>query len=139
MIVCINTNTLVQATADSHPYHTILIAWVAGQFTWAVSTSILEEYQEIHERMNRSRRWRKFLLLMDITELTDGNILKVNPHYQVHIVSNDLDDNKFTDCGKSANQDGLADDAFDFTSTARRNNRLSTTSQSRVLMVCLLV
>jgi uncharacterized protein len=107
MIVCIDTNTLVQATADSHPYHTILNAWLAGQFTWAVSTSILAEYQEIHERMNRSKRWRKFLLLMDLAELTDGNIIKVNPHYQFHVITNDEDDNKFSDCAIAAGADYL--------------------------------
>ena len=43
MIVCIDTNTLVQGTAAGHPYHRILNAWVTGQFTWAFSNSILLE------------------------------------------------------------------------------------------------
>jgi predicted nucleic acid-binding protein len=43
MIVCIDTNMLVQALAQHHPFHPILDAWVAGHLTWAVSTPILLE------------------------------------------------------------------------------------------------
>ncbi len=43
MIVCLDTNTVVQALAQHHPFHPILDAWVAGHLTWAVSTPILLE------------------------------------------------------------------------------------------------
>lgn len=105
MIVCIDTNTVIQATAASHPYHRILNAWVAGRFAWAVSTAILHEYAEVHERLNRSERWRKLVLLMDLCELVEGNVVRVNPHYQFHVLPNDPDDNKFTDCAITAGAD----------------------------------
>ena len=38
MILCLDTNTVVQALAQHHPFHPILDAWVAGHLTWAVST-----------------------------------------------------------------------------------------------------
>ena len=37
MIVCLDTNTVVQALAQQHPFHPILEAWVAGEVTWAVT------------------------------------------------------------------------------------------------------
>jgi predicted nucleic acid-binding protein len=41
MIVCLDTNIVVQALAEGHPFHPILDAWVAGRITWAVSTEVL--------------------------------------------------------------------------------------------------
>jgi predicted nucleic acid-binding protein len=45
MILCLDTNTVVQALAQHHPFHPILDTWVAGHLTWAVSTPILLEYE----------------------------------------------------------------------------------------------
>ncbi len=97
IVVCIDTNALVQATATSHPYHRILNAWVVGKFTWAVSTSILAEYEEIHQRMNRGLRWQKIARLIDLAAATEGNVIRASPSYQFHVISADPDDNKFTD------------------------------------------
>jgi len=36
MIICLDTNVLVQARASSHPYFAILDAWVGGKLTMAV-------------------------------------------------------------------------------------------------------
>jgi hypothetical protein len=41
MIVCIDTNAVLQALARNHPYHPILDAWVNGTVTWAVSTDLV--------------------------------------------------------------------------------------------------
>ena len=47
MILCIDTNTVVQALAKHHPFHPILDAWVAGHLTWAVSTPILPSPRQL--------------------------------------------------------------------------------------------
>ena len=70
MIVCLDTNTVVQALAQHHPFHPILDAWVAGHLTWAVSTPILLEYEEVLTRLSGPARWRKLARLMDLAELT---------------------------------------------------------------------
>ena len=51
MIVCLDTNSVVQALAQRHPFHSILDAWVAGKVTWAVSTEVLLEYEEVLTRL----------------------------------------------------------------------------------------
>ena len=80
MTLCLDTNTVVQALARQHPFHPILDAWVAGHVTWAVSTPILFEYEEVLTRISGPARWRKLARLMDLAELTSGNLLRVTHH-----------------------------------------------------------
>jgi len=107
MILCIDTNTVVQALAQHHPFHSILDGWVAGQVTWAVSTPILLEYEEVLTRLSGPSRWRRLARLMDLAELTSGNLLRVTPSFQFHVVTADPDDNIFTDCAITADADYL--------------------------------
>src|SRR5438067_12206163 len=107
MILCLDTNTVVQALAQQHPFHPILDAWIAGQATWAVSTSILLEYEEVLTRLSGASRWRKLARLMDLAELTSGNLLRVTPAFHFHIVTVDPDDNIFSDCAITADADFL--------------------------------
>jgi putative PIN family toxin of toxin-antitoxin system len=107
MIVCLDTNTVVQALAQHHPFHPILDAWVAGHLTWAVSTPILLEYEEVLTRLSGPARWRKLARLMDLAELTSGNLLRVTPSFQFRIVTADPDDNIFADCAITAQADYL--------------------------------
>ena len=107
MIVCLDTNTVVQALAQHHPFHPILDAWVAGHLTWVVSTPILLEYEEVLTRLSGPARWRKLARLMDLAELTSGNLLRVTPSFQFRIVTADADDNIFSDCAITAQADYL--------------------------------
>ena len=107
MIVCIETNTVVQSLAEGHPFHPILDAWVAGQISWAVSTEVLLEYEEVLTRMSGPARWRKLSRLMDLVELTGGNLVRVTPSFRFQIITADPDDNIFTDCAVTAGADYL--------------------------------
>ena len=57
MIVCIDTNTLVQALAAGHAFRPIMDAWVSGRITLAVTTPILLEYEEVITRMSGAARF----------------------------------------------------------------------------------
>jgi predicted nucleic acid-binding protein len=107
MIVCIDTNTVVQALAQNHPFHPILEAWVAGRITWVVSTPILLEYEEVLTRLGGPGRWRKLARLMDLAELTSQNLLRVTPSFRFQIVDGYPDDNIFTDCAITAGAEYL--------------------------------
>jgi uncharacterized protein len=107
MIVCIDTNTVVQALAQNHSFHPILDAWVAGRITWVVSTPILLEYEEVLTRLSGSARWRKLGRLMDLAELTSQNLIRVTPSFRFQIVADAADDNIFTDCAITAGADFL--------------------------------
>ena len=102
MIFCLDTNTLVQALARHHPFHPILDAWVAGKVTWAVSTPILLEYEEVLTRLSGTSRWRKLVSLMDLADVTSGNLLRVTPSFRFQVITSDPDDNIFTDCDITA-------------------------------------
>jgi len=107
MIICLDTNTVVQALAEGHPFHPILDTWVAGRVIWAVSTEVLLEYEEILTRLSGAARWRKLTRLMDLAELTSRNLLRVTPSFHFQIVTADPDDNIFTDCAVTADADYL--------------------------------
>jgi putative PIN family toxin of toxin-antitoxin system len=107
MILCLDTNTVVQAIAEHHPFHPILEAWVDGHLSWVISTPILLEYEEVLTRLSGAARWRKLARLMDLAELTSGNVLRVTPSFQFQIVVADPDDNIFTDCAITADADYL--------------------------------
>ena len=107
MIVCLDTNTVVQALAEGHAFHPILDAWVAGKLTWAVSTEVLLEYEEVLTRLSGPSRWRKLARLMDLVELTSDNLLRVTPSFHFQIITSDRDDNIFTDCAVTASADYL--------------------------------
>jgi predicted nucleic acid-binding protein len=96
-----------KALAEVHPFHPILDAWVAGQATWAVSTKVLLEYEEVLTRLSGPARWRKLARLMDLAELTSGNLLRVTPSFHFNIVMADPDDNIFADCAITAGADYL--------------------------------
>ena len=119
MIVCLDTNVVVQARAVGHPYFPILNACVAGRLTWAVSTGILLEYEEIITTLSGSPAWRKLARVMDLIELTTGSLLRVNPHFQFRVIGNDPDDNTFTDCAISAEADYVITEDRHFAALAK--------------------
>lgn len=120
MIICLDTNVLVQARAKGHVFFPILDAWVTGRFTLAVSTPILLEYEEVIARMSGRESWRKFARLMDYVELTTGALQRVTPQYHFQVISHDPDDNIFTDCAITAGADFIIteDHHFDPLATA---------------------
>src|SRR5438309_1480740 len=107
MKICLDTNTVVQALASNHPFHRIVDFWVGGNLIWAVSTPILLEYEEVLTRLSGAARWRKLARLMDLADITSGNLLRVTPSFHFQIVTADADDNIFTDCAITADADFL--------------------------------
>jgi putative PIN family toxin of toxin-antitoxin system len=105
MIVCIDSNVAVQARASGHSFIPIMDACVSGRITWAVSTGILLDYEEIIILLSGPLAWKKMARLLDLIELTTGTLIRVNPQYQFHVISNDPDDNIFTDCAITAHAD----------------------------------
>src|ERR1039457_1951037 len=107
MILCLDTNTVVQALAQHHSFHPILDAWDAGHLTWAVSTPVLLEYEEVLTRLSGPSRERKLARVMDLAELASGNLLRVTHSFQFRVVTADPDDNSFTDCASTADAEYL--------------------------------
>jgi uncharacterized protein len=105
MIVCIDTNVLLQAAKEGHPYSAIIAAWFQRRFLWAVSNDILTEYEEIIAQRSGQERWRQFSRVLDIAEARGDLMVNAQPSFQFHVISDDPDDNKFTDCAITAGAD----------------------------------
>jgi putative PIN family toxin of toxin-antitoxin system len=105
MIVCIDTNTLIQGRVPRHRYFPILDAVVAGRLNWAISNRVLAEYEEIVTASAGAAAWTKLEMLMELIDVTTGNLIRVSPHFQFHVIGEDPDDNAFTDCAIAAHAD----------------------------------
>jgi uncharacterized protein len=68
------------------------------------------EYEEVLTRLSGAGRWRKLARLMDLAELTSGNLLRIKPSFQFQVVSTDSDDNIFTDCAITVSAEYLITD-----------------------------
>jgi len=70
-------------------------------------TEVLLEYEEVLTRLSGPGRWRKLARLMDLAELTSGNVLRITPSFRFNIIVADPDDDIFTDCAVTAGADYL--------------------------------
>ncbi|MFN0079615.1 MAG: putative toxin-antitoxin system toxin component, PIN family [Prosthecobacter sp.] len=105
MIVVLDTNVVLQALNQRHPFAVILNSWHAGQFTWAVSTDILLEYQEVIIRESGLARWQMLERLLDLAATYAENVRQVSPSFFFRTISADRDDDKFVDCAITVNAD----------------------------------
>ena len=104
--VVIDTNCLIQMISLHSPYRLIWNAFLAGRFNLCVSNEILDEYQEIIEQQTTARIAENIILLI----LNRRNVTFVDPHFRLGLITEDPDDNKFTDCAFAANAEYLVSD-----------------------------
>lgn len=103
MTVVIDTNTVLQALAARNILRPLMEAWFNGRLTWAVSTEILLEYEEIITLRSGNVRWRNLTAMLDLVEeLRATNLKFVSPTYRFHLITADRDDDKFADCAIAA-------------------------------------
>lgn len=105
MIVCIDTNVLLHAAKPDHPFHVIFAGWFQRKFRWAISNDVLTEYEEIITQRSGRHRWLQLAHALDLADARGDLLVNVAPSYQFHIVTDDRDDNKFTDCAITASAD----------------------------------
>jgi uncharacterized protein len=105
MIVVFDTNVLLQALNQRHPFAVILNAWHAGLFTWALSADVLLEYQKVVIRQSGAARWRTLERLLDLAAAHGGNVRQVSPSFFFRTISADRDDDKLADCAIAVNAD----------------------------------
>jgi uncharacterized protein len=72
MTLVLDTNVVLQALNQLHPYAVILRAWHARRFTWALSTDMLLEYREVVIRQSGPARWQLLERLLDLAAAHGG-------------------------------------------------------------------
>lgn len=99
MNIVLDTNCLIMALSPRSPYTLIWQRLVESSYSLFVSTSILEEYEEVISR-NISPKVTK-IVLSYLTMLP--NVKYQDPHFSFGLIHADPDDNKFVDCAIAAN------------------------------------
>ena len=99
----IDTNCLLQIIAKKSPYRPIWDAFLEQRYQLCVTNEILDEYQEILEQQITSTVAENVVLLI----LNMSNVLFVDPHFRMELITTDPDDNKFVDCAFAAGADYL--------------------------------
>ena len=120
MIVVVDTNAVLGAFTEGHAHRPILDAWLDGRLTWAVSTEIRFEYEEILTRRSGQERAAKALHLIEV--MADADLCRrIVPHFQWRLIVADPDDNKFADCAIAAEAEWIiTEDAGDHAGFPRR-------------------
>ena len=80
-------------------------AWFNGGFSWAVSTDILLEYEEVLVRLKGEAMSRRILALIENVGAVQGNLRRISPSFFFRTISADRDDDKFADCAIGADAD----------------------------------
>ena len=108
--VVIDTNCLLQIIARKSPYRPIWDAFIAGKYQLCVSNDILDEYQEVLGQQITPSIAENIILLI----LNKENVLLIDPHFHMELITSDPDDNKFVDCAFAAGADYLVSEDSHF-------------------------
>ena len=101
MIVCIDTNSLVQLFGKRSPYRAIVVAVMSGRIELAVSSAILLEYEEVAAAMYGPVFAKEVMGFLALAT-TAGSVRLVNPSFHFRIITADPDDDIFADCAIAA-------------------------------------
>lgn len=107
MTVVIDTNVVPGMFTAGHEYRPIAEAWFNRGFSWAVSTDILFEYEEVLAALKGVAMAHRILALIERVGAEQGNLQRVSPSYFFLTIPADRDDDKFADCAITAAADHL--------------------------------
>ncbi len=103
MIVVLDTNALLETFPKKAKYHWIFQAFLHEEFSLAVSTEVLLEYEEIIAKKTNVS------IASNVVNgiLRRSNTVRVEPSFFWNLIEKDPDDNKFTDLYVAASADLL--------------------------------
>ncbi|GAB3990981.1 hypothetical protein GCM10028807_19620 [Spirosoma daeguense] len=104
MRIVVDTNCLLVSIPKISKTRWLFDAILNGTLELAITTDILEEYEEIIGQFYNSPSLAKNVLE---ALLNRPNVLKVSPYYFWYLIKEDPDDNKFTDCAIACGADYL--------------------------------
>jgi putative PIN family toxin of toxin-antitoxin system len=102
MRVVIDTNCLMISIARISKSRWLFDAILNGSIELAVTTDILEEYEEVIGAFYGSPTLAQNVLE---TLINRSNVVKVSPYYFWFLIKDDPDDNKFVDCAVACGAD----------------------------------
>ena len=108
--VVLDTNSLLVSLSKQGNAYPVWQGFQEGRFTLCVSTEILEEYEEVIARNTRPEIARNVIDFI----LKRENVLRIDPHFRMQLITADPDDNKFVDCAFTANATYIVSDDTHF-------------------------
>lgn len=108
--VVIDTNCLVQMLSAHSEYYSVWQAYRRGEYVLCVSNEILNEYQEVIERVANSAVADNVVNAI----IRSPHTLFFTPQYHFRLIEQDPDDNKFVDCAIIANADYIVSEDSHF-------------------------
>ena len=97
--IVLDTNSLIQSIPPRSKYHHIWKSFLDGTNVLCISTEILEEYEEILQRLTDIDTAQLVIELI----INNPYTLFLTPYYKFNLIAEDPDDNKFVDCAIAAN------------------------------------
>lgn len=92
--IVIDTNCLLAILPSKSPYHQVWTDFIKGRLEVCVSNEILLEYEEILSQKTSPNFADAIIKAL----LNRKNLIRVSPTWRFHLISQDVDDNKFVDC-----------------------------------------
>lgn len=109
-LVVLDTNCLVQMLSVHSPYRMAWQAFREGIYELCVTNDILDEYEEIIERVTNAAVAHNVINAIVRSPFTRF----FTPHYRFRLIENDPDDNKFVDCAIIAGADYIVSEDAHF-------------------------
>ncbi len=97
--VVLDTNIVLSCVSRRSPFHFILEEFFRGNYELFVTTEILLEYEE-----KLASNFSQDVAEVTLTALLlKKNVKKIQVHFDLELIKDDLDDNKFVNCAFAAN------------------------------------
>ena len=96
--IVLDTNCLLASLSRHGEYYSVWKDFQAGKYTLCVSTSILEEYEEIIGQKTSVSVAKNVIALL----LKSKNVELIQPYFNFHLIEADHNDDKFVDCAFAA-------------------------------------
>lgn len=109
-LVVLDTNCLVQMLSMHSPYRMAWQAFREGRYELCVTNDILDEYEEIIERVTNAAVAHNVINAIIRSPFTRF----FAPHFRFRLIENDPDDNKFVDCAIIAGADYIVSEDAHF-------------------------
>lgn len=97
--VVLDTNILLSSISRKSSYSYILTALFENKYELYVSTEILLEYEEKIVTIFDAQVAETLISAL----LMRSNVKKIEPYFDLHLIRNDIDDNKFVNCAFAGN------------------------------------
>ncbi len=110
MLVVIDTNVLLVSVSGRSTYHWVYKAIIDRKINIAFTNDILTEYEE-----QIAAHWHPEVaanVIRSLIELSSAQLTVA--YFNLHLIQNDEDDNKFVDCAFATNADYIVTNDNDF-------------------------